>query len=131
MGKPTAPADGGLLSPSPTSPSLHILLSLPDLLLALPSSFGAITRIKSFVPDRTTLAAVSAAGPLWGAAASLPIMLVGAVLSAQGVGGVELDVNSFRWGPVSALQAEMGRLVMSGTAWPCIETECSSVVVCN
>jgi len=48
------------------------------------------------VPNRTTLAAVSAAGPLWGAAAALPTMLVGAALSAQGIGGVELDVNSFR-----------------------------------
>lgn len=66
--------------------------------LGLLGSFGAITRIKSPVPDRAALAAVAAAGPLWGSAVSAAIMLVGAALTAQGVGGVELDVDSFRWG---------------------------------
>ena len=64
--------------------------------LGLLGSFGAITRIKSFVPDRTALAAVGAAGPLAGAALSAAVMVAGAVLTAQQVGGVELDVASFR-----------------------------------
>ncbi|KAI3424741.1 hypothetical protein D9Q98_008130 [Chlorella vulgaris] len=64
--------------------------------LGLLGSFGAITRIKSFVPDRTALANVAAAGPLASSALAAVIMLVGAGLTAQGVGGVELDVASFR-----------------------------------
>jgi hypothetical protein len=64
--------------------------------LGLLGSFGAITRIKSFVPDRTALAAVGAAGPLAGAALSAAIMAAGAVLTSQHIGGVELDVASFK-----------------------------------
>ena len=64
--------------------------------LGLLGSFGAITRIKSFVPDRTALAAVAVSGPLAGAALSAAVMLAGAVLTAQQVGGVELDVASFK-----------------------------------
>ena len=64
--------------------------------LGLLGSFGAITRIKSFVPDRTALAAVGAAGPLAGAALSAAIMVAGAVLTSQQIGGVELDVASFK-----------------------------------
>lgn len=64
--------------------------------LGLLGSFGSITRIKSFVPNREDLAAVAAAGPLWSSALAAGIMLAGAALSAAGQGGVELSVDSFR-----------------------------------
>lgn len=65
--------------------------------LGLLGSFGAITRITSFVPDRASLAAVAAAGPLASSAAALAVMVAGAAATAGGAGGVELDVASFRW----------------------------------
>jgi hypothetical protein len=64
--------------------------------LGLLGSFGAITRIKSPVPDRSALAGVAAAGPLASSALAAAIMLVGAALTAQGQGGIELDVASFK-----------------------------------
>lgn len=71
--------------------------------LGLLGSFGAITRIKSFVPDRASLAAVAAAGPLASSAVALAVMLAGAAATAGGAGGVELDVASFRWGPLAGV----------------------------
>ncbi|KAL4425048.1 hypothetical protein ABPG77_001826 [Micractinium sp. CCAP 211/92] len=76
--------------------------------LGLLGSFGAITRIKSFVPSREDLAAVAAAGPLWSSALAAGIMLAGAALSAAGQGGVELSVNSFR---ESLLAGALGQAV--------------------
>ena len=64
--------------------------------LGLLGSFGAITRVKSAVPGREALAAVAAAGPLWGSAVSAGVMLVGLALTAQGVGGMEVAVDSFK-----------------------------------
>ncbi|EFN52941.1 hypothetical protein CHLNCDRAFT_137300 [Chlorella variabilis] len=74
--------------------------------LGLLGGFGSITRIKSFVPDRTSLAAVAAAGPLASSALAAAIMVAGAVLTVQQVGGVELDVASFR---ESLLAGTMGK----------------------
>ena len=73
--------------------------------LGLLGGFGSITRIKSFVPDRTSLAAVAAAGPLASSALAAAIMVAGAVLTVQQVGGVELDVASFRWAAAMPRQA--------------------------
>lgn len=76
--------------------------------LGLLGSFGAITRIKSFVPDRASLAAVAAAGPLAGSAVAAAVMLAGAALTAAGAGGVEVSVDSFR----CALPADLGAYCM-------------------
>lgn len=64
--------------------------------LGLLGSFGAITRIRSDVPDRQSLLEVAVAGPAAGAVASLALLLVGLGLTAAGLGGIELDANSFR-----------------------------------
>lgn len=64
--------------------------------LGLLGSFGAITRIRSAVPNREALATVAAPGPLAGFAVSLGIMLFGLALTAGGVGGMEVDSASFR-----------------------------------
>lgn len=121
--------------------------------LGLLGSFGAITRIKSIVPDRTALAEVAAAGPVagarssstwqsaleailqllcstaagfllackcqWevyggsrcaapaGAAVSLAFFLVGLALTAGGVGGVEVDVQSFKDSLIAGLAGQV------------------------
>lgn len=78
----------------------HGLELAPPLLipagLGLLGSFGAVTRIKSPVPDRDALTAVAAAGPAAGTAASLALLAAGLLLTAGGVGGIELDTSSFR-----------------------------------
>lgn len=90
-------------------------LALP---LSHPCPHAAITRIKSFVPDRTALTAVASAGPLAGSAVALAFMLAGAALTAGGggAGGIEVDVASFRWAAgclllvcTHALRARLGR----------------------
>lgn len=64
--------------------------------LGLLGSFGAITRIKSLVPDRETLAAVAVPGPLAGSAFSAVFMLLGLGLTKAGIGGIEVDTASFK-----------------------------------
>lgn len=64
--------------------------------LGLLGWFGSITRIRSAVPNREALATVTAPGPLAGAAVSLGLFLVGLALTAGGIGGVEVDSESFR-----------------------------------
>ncbi|PSC68193.1 putative zinc metalloprotease chloroplastic isoform X1 [Micractinium conductrix] len=76
--------------------------------LGLLGSFGAVTRFKSFVPTRADLAAVAAAGPLASSAVAAAVMLAGAALSAQGVGGIELAVDSFK---ESLLAGALGQAV--------------------
>lgn len=64
--------------------------------LGLLGSFGGITRIKSTIPDRQTLAEISLAGPLAGSAVAAVVMVAGLVLTKLGIGGMEVETGSFR-----------------------------------
>ena len=89
--------------------------------LGLLGSFGAITRIRSKVPNREALATMAAPGPLAGAAVSLGVMLFGLALTAGGVGGMEVDSASFRESLLagSLAQAVFGERVFTAEALNC------------
>lgn len=74
---------------------LYAPLLIPSGSAGFLPSFGAITRFRGFVQDRTTLLEVSAAGPAFGAAASGALLLVGAALTAAGATDVSVDSASF------------------------------------
>mmetsp|Transcript_32013 Transcript_32013/g.80858 ORF Transcript_32013/g.80858 Transcript_32013/m.80858 type:complete len:477 (+) Transcript_32013:188-1618(+) len=58
-------------------------------------SFGAVTRIKSTLKNRTQLLEIGLAGPAAGTAASLAMLLVGFGLSIAGKGNVTVDSTAF------------------------------------
>jgi hypothetical protein len=73
-------------------------------------SFGGITRFRGFVPDRSALLSVAAAGPAAGAAASGALLLAGLALSAAGLGDVTIDSASLAdsWSVALLAQAALG-----------------------
>eukprot|EP00195_Chlamydomonas_chlamydogama_P008095 CAMPEP_0202901442 /NCGR_PEP_ID=MMETSP1392-20130828/14253_1 /ASSEMBLY_ACC=CAM_ASM_000868 /TAXON_ID=225041 /ORGANISM="Chlamydomonas chlamydogama, Strain SAG 11-48b" /LENGTH=475 /DNA_ID=CAMNT_0049587999 /DNA_START=68 /DNA_END=1495 /DNA_ORIENTATION=+ len=58
-------------------------------------SFGAITRIRGFVPNREALLDFAASGPLVGTGVAGAITFLGFVLSSLGVTDVSIDSSSF------------------------------------
>jgi len=89
--------------------------------LGLLGCFGGITRIRSSVPNRQTLAAVVAPGPLTGAAVSLAILGLGLALTASGSGGIEVDTGSFKESILIAglARATLGEAVLTSDAVNC------------
>lgn len=73
-------------------------------------SFGAITRFRGFVTDRSALLDVAASGPAAGTAASAALLAVGLLLSSAGLGDVTVDSASFAdsWSVGLLAQAALG-----------------------
>lgn len=94
--------------------------------LGLLGSFGAITRIRSVVPNRQSLATVTAPGPLFGAAASFIVLLVGLGLTAAGIGGVEVDSESFK---ESFLVGGLGRIAFGDRLFSAAALNCNPLFV--
>jgi membrane-associated protease RseP (regulator of RpoE activity) len=59
-------------------------------------SFGAITRFESFLPTRSVLFDISAAGPLAGGALALVLLLIGLGLSVSYTGPIEIPSQFFQ-----------------------------------
>jgi len=69
-------------------------------------SFGGITRLKGFLPNREALLAFASEGPFLGAASSLFLVVVGLGLSAAGVCDIGVDSPSFADSFLIALLAQ-------------------------
>ncbi|KXZ55018.1 hypothetical protein GPECTOR_3g180 [Gonium pectorale] len=54
-------------------------------------SFGSITRLRNFVPNREALLDLSVSGPLYGSAVSGALLLLGFALTSAGVTSVSVD----------------------------------------
>lgn len=88
-------------------------------------SFGGITRFRGFVPDRSALLDVAAAGPAVGTITSGTMLLLGLGLSSAGLGDVTVDSAAFAdsWSVGLLAQAALGEALtnpeVSGTVEPC------------
>jgi len=74
---------------------LYAPLLIPAATAGFLPSFGGITRFRGFLPDRTALLEISAAGPAFGTAASAALLALGAGLTAAGLGDVTVESASF------------------------------------
>ncbi|GLI60429.1 hypothetical protein VaNZ11_002582 [Volvox africanus] len=68
-------------------------------------SFGSITRVRNFVPNREVLLDLAVSGPLVGCAVSGAMLLTGFVLTAAGVVNVGVDTPAFADSTLVALLA--------------------------
>jgi membrane-associated protease RseP (regulator of RpoE activity) len=59
-------------------------------------SFGAITRFEAFLPNRSVLFDISAAGPIAGGALALVLLLIGLGLSVSYTGPIEIPSQFFQ-----------------------------------
>lgn len=94
--------------------------------LGLIGAFGAITRIKSSVPNREALATVAVPGPLAGTGVSLAVVLVGLALTAGGVGGIDIDSASFR---ESFLIGGLGQVLFGDRLFTAAALSCNPLFV--
>lgn len=72
-------------------------------------SFGAITRLRGFAPNRTALLEIARDGPAVGMAVSLVMLLLGFGLTAAGVTDIEVDSPAFG---TSVLVSVLGQLTL-------------------
>ncbi|GLC33972.1 hypothetical protein PLESTB_000824100 [Pleodorina starrii] len=68
-------------------------------------SFGSITRVRNFVPNREALLDLAVSGPLLGCSVSGAMLLAGFVLTAAGVTSVGLDTPALADSTLVALMA--------------------------
>lgn len=69
-------------------------------------SFGGITRLKGFLPDRDALLKFGTAGPLYGSSVSLGLFFIGMVLSSLGVVDIGVDSPAFTDSLLVAVSAQ-------------------------
>ncbi|MEE3717091.1 site-2 protease family protein [Tumidithrix elongata RA019] len=72
-------------------------------------SFGAFSRIQSPIPNRKALFDIAIAAPLASGLLSLLLLVVGLVLTARGLGGVEIPSQIFQ---ASALVGSLAKLIL-------------------
>ena len=95
--------------------------------LGLLGSFGAITRIKSIVPNRRTLSEVIAPGPTAGLSVGLALTIVGLLLTkAQSGGSIELDSASFQ---ESFLVGGLASAVLGGEVFTAESVACHPLFI--
>ncbi|KAG2430753.1 hypothetical protein HYH02_013592 [Chlamydomonas schloesseri] len=68
-------------------------------------SFGSITRVRNFVPNREALLDLAVSGPLLGTAVSGSMLLLGFLLTAAGVTNIGVDTPAFADSTLVALLA--------------------------
>ncbi|KAF5840238.1 hypothetical protein DUNSADRAFT_17341 [Dunaliella salina] len=69
-------------------------------------SFGGITRLKGFLPDRDALLKFGTAGPFYGSSVSLGLFFIGMVLSSLGVTDIGIDTPAFTDSLLVAVSAQ-------------------------
>ncbi|KAJ4832810.1 hypothetical protein Tsubulata_041484 [Turnera subulata] len=78
---------GHMLAAFPKKVKLSVPYFIPNITLG---SFGAITQLKSILPDRSTKVDIALSGPLAGAALSFSVFVVGLLLSSDPDAGGDL-----------------------------------------